>query len=173
MQPPFDLSNWNTGFDNQNIHQSPESSQTSQTPPPLQAGQSQNSMLTHESPQSPQSQVSQPQGSIQSQQIPHSVPLLNKTVSEPEVNDNSVEMISKQVDLVRASRVCKPGPPLASNKRLPNCLLIGDSITLGYLYLFILYIYVCIYICFFIYHIFSNFLNDISYIFHLNLQLQH
>lgn len=35
---------------------------------------------------------------------------------------------------LKASRVCKPGPPLASNKRLPNCLIIGDSIALSYSY---------------------------------------
>eukprot|EP00794_Sanderia_malayensis_P011960 gene11960-13197_t len=35
---------------------------------------------------------------------------------------------------MKAARVCKAGPPLASNKRLPNCLIIGDSIALSYSY---------------------------------------
>ncbi|XP_031552918.1 uncharacterized protein LOC116290077 [Actinia tenebrosa] len=32
-----------------------------------------------------------------------------------------------------SSRICNPGPPLRPNPRLKNCLVIGDSIALGYL----------------------------------------
>lgn len=42
--------------------------------------------------------------------------------------------LQASMQLLKASRVCKPGPPFASNSRLPNCLIIGDSVALSYSY---------------------------------------
>eukprot|EP00112_Aurelia_sp_Birch-Aquarium-sp1_P014396 Seg3104.4 transcript_id=Seg3104.4/GoldUCD/mRNA.D3Y31 product="hypothetical protein" protein_id=Seg3104.4/GoldUCD/D3Y31 len=53
------------------------------------------------------------------QSIPDAKPLLQAI--EDTVEDDGM--------FINSSRVCKPGPPLASNNRTPNCLLIGDSIT--------------------------------------------
>ena len=53
------------------------------------------------------------------QSIPDAKPLLQAAETTEEEDGK----------FVNSSRVCKPGPPLASNNRTPNCLLIGDSIT--------------------------------------------
>ncbi|XP_068705268.1 uncharacterized protein [Montipora foliosa] len=39
----------------------------------------------------------------------------------------------EDMDVRNASRVCSPGPPLGRNPLFRNCLIIGDSISLGYL----------------------------------------
>ena len=105
-------------------------------------------MQSQESPQSSQSQsmesLSQAQLSSQSIQVPQSQesmlsqqesqqPMQSLDHGAAEAANNDHPDLTKSKDIIsKASRVCKPGPPLASTKRLPNCLLIGDSITLGY-----------------------------------------
>jgi len=130
--PPFDTTNWNAvGYDFQNSNQwqeSPTSLQSSALQSsPAQVQQIQHSIPTQELPQSPQPEILQSQESVLSQQT---LPSLVHNASEGSDIDSTNGIESKQM-LSKASRVCKPGPPLASNKQLPNCLLIGDSITLG------------------------------------------
>ena len=130
--PPFDTTNWNAvGYDFQNSNQwqeSPTSLQSSALQSsPAQVQQAQNSIPTQDLPQSPQPEILQSQESVLSQQT---LPSLVHNASGTSDIDSANGIESKQM-LSKASRVCKPGPPLASNKQLPNCLLIGDSITLG------------------------------------------
>ena len=130
--PPFDTTNWNAvGYDYQSNNQwqeSPTSLQSSGLQSSsAQMEQTQNSIATQGLPQSPQPGTLQSQESVLSHQTS---PSLVHNISGASDIDSSDGIDSKQM-LSNASRVCKPGPPLASNKQLPNCLLIGDSITLG------------------------------------------
>ena len=131
------MTDWDSGFDNNQYNnqllESPQSLQSLPSLPmqqlPAQQLPAQQLPAQQLPAQQPQDSISmqesqtvqEPQKLMTSHQKSHSVESLNYTLSKATDIDYSDE---------KASRVCKPGPPLASNKRLPNCLLIGDSITL-------------------------------------------
>lgn len=101
---------------------------------PIAANEYINNEVLIQSPQSLQSfYVPNSYESTLSQQSNQAMqsPFNTKLVATSGISDSSQTEDAPTKLKMKASRVCKPGPVLASNKRLPSCLLIGDSITLG------------------------------------------
>lgn len=48
------------------------------------------------------------------------------------VVDNSVAKMDTAIAAVPGKPVCKPGPPERLSKTMKNCLVIGDSVSIGY-----------------------------------------